>query len=580
MIETFIHFIDRWLGALPEVFGLFLAVLTTVSLAALLWNRLARSGGLVCGTVIGGPLVILVSVSAVLSVGLMTPQAMVGDEVTHFYMLDTQAQDLSKPNFFAHIPTGDGSIEIRRYPHSFLWHYIGAGFYYLTGRIFTTVQVYHTLFFAQLLVVAYLLARSRGGVQSRSALVYVVTIASLPICLLLSVTFYQDVPMAAQVLTAFYLLDRRRWLLASLFMAFAIGLKVTAILFFPAFFLLLAFRLYRFSGFKKGLLIFVCSTVLVLGFTWVLGKTINSYAKASFYPQEQLEIIVYGIKDRLSNYVNNRNQSNTDEQTVSQIPQSGFTEKTRETTPVIIANHPGDLRIKENYLIYAGIVFWIVLGGGLLGVCCPPGRSIQAGRKNSGLWLWLTGGSYLLLTAYLSRTSPDARFFLPGLVFILLPLAEKFVRLPKTRLLIILLVSIALLQGGYVLAKTYQLRLIPPAVTKTIAFLRENPPEPARVFMYPEGNYRLFPIPHEWYLGYRLRDFWRGSNEERIALLNTFGIGAIVIKKHLVSPVDEEITNLGVYPVSFVSEIDTDQRFEKVYENEGFLIYATPPSSD
>ena len=72
--------------------------------------------------------------------------------------------------------------------------------------------------------------------------------------------------------------------------------------------------------------------------------------------------------------------------------------------------------------------------------------------------------------------------------------------------------------------------------------------------MYPEGNYRLFPVPHERYLHYYIRKFWQADNDSRIKTLQEFVIGAIVIKKHLIVEVDSSITNLGVYPAWFAKD--------------------------
>ena len=94
--------------------------------------------------------------------------------------------------------------------------------------------------------------------------------------------------------------------------------------------------------------------------------------------------------------------------------------------------------------------------------------------------------------------------------------------------------------------------------------------------MYPEGNYRLFPVPHEWYLDYRLREFWRADNDTRIQMLQRMGIGAVVVKKHLIAEVDPEIINLGVYPTFFVEDLRKDDRFENVFENKGVIIFKVP----
>ncbi|MCW5211933.1 hypothetical protein VU04_03375, partial [Desulfobulbus sp. TB] len=88
----------------------------------------------------------------------------------------------------------------------------------------------------------------------------------------------------------------------------------------------------------------------------------------------------------------------------------------------------------------------------------------------------------------------------------------------------------------------------------------------------PEGNYRLFPIPHEWYMNYHLREFWRADNDLRLKILRRFHIGTIVVKKYLVAPVDENITNLGVYPDYFVRDLQKDNRFHTVFENNAIRI--------
>ena len=93
--------------------------LTAVAKGSLFVNETPRD---IRGTSLGAPLVIFLSVLAVFLTGISTPQVMVGDEVTHYYMLAHQADDLTKPNFFAEIPVASGGSETRRYPHSFVWH--------------------------------------------------------------------------------------------------------------------------------------------------------------------------------------------------------------------------------------------------------------------------------------------------------------------------------------------------------------------------------------------------------------------------------------------------------------------------
>ena len=529
------------------------------------------------GTRLGAPLAILVSVSAVLYTGLSAPQVMIGDEVTHFYMLVHQAEDLSQPNFYAEIPMASGEVEIRRYPHSIIWHYLGAVLYSLTGGAFFAIQLYQSFFLLQLLTVGYLLARDRAGDESRAALLYVLVLASLPLTLLFSVAFYQDVPMTAQIVTAFYLLKKGRWLWASLFLALAIGFKVTAALFYPAFFLLLFFWQIKRRGYLRAVVVTICALAIVLGATWGIGRAIVTYGNSYFYPQAQLEKVFKKTRD----FIESTLPVLSEKARLQEIPQElsarpAPPQQEKETKPAIIANHPGDLRIKENYLIYGGIVLWLVLAAGGIGQIYSRSRgSSLVCHQQSAIWLYVVGGSYMVIAYWYIRTSPDARFFLPGLPFILLPIVEKAVCLPKPKIMLSVVATLALLQGGYVLQKAYHLRAITPEIREGIEYLENNPPS-GRIFMYPEGNYRFFPTQHEWYLGYQLREFWRADNAKRLEMLHHFGVGAIVVKKHLVAQVDEQITNLGVYPPEFVEDLREDSRFTVAFENDRLLIFFLP----
>ncbi len=516
------------------------------------------------GTSVAAFVIIFITVSGVLLTGLSAPQVMIGDEVTHFYMMETQSHSLQKPNFQAVIPTNWGKTEIRNYPHPFFWHYFGAVLFRLSGGSFTVIQLYQAFFLVQLLGVAYLLSRDRNGVQNRSTLPYLLTLATIPMTLIFSVAFYQDVPMAAQVLTGFYLLRRHHWLWATGFMCLAIGFKVTAILFFPAFFICLVVWGQQCVGIKKAVILFCCSALMIFICTWGIGKAINNYGGAQFYPVTQIHKIVKKIRKKMG--------------WIPHYQKTGKTKRLFAQDSVVIANHPGDLRKKENIIIFGGVLPWVlVLLSCAVVLLQVSGKSCKNPPRESGYWLWGVGLSYSLLVAFFLRSAPDVRFFFPGFPFLLLPIAEKSVCLPRSKWFISILASLAILQGGYVLDKTYSLRRVSPNLTEAITYLQENPPKPHKIFMYPEGNYRLFPTPHVWYLNYQLRKFWRVDNNDRLRMLYRFGIGAIVIKKYLIAPVDKRITDLGVYPDYFVKDIRKDKRFKRVFENDSIIIYDLNP---
>lgn len=529
----------------------------------------------------GALCIIIVSVLAVWFVGLKTSEPLIGDEVTHYFLLKNQAKMWPTPTFFAEIPNAwSDHPEVRRYPHPNGWHYAGAIVDRMFGGHFFAIQIYQGLFWLQLLASGYLWSRMRGGSTNRSSMLYIIVLASVPMNLLFSVSFYQDVPMAAQAVTAFYLLDRRRYVWSALFMGLAIWMKVTGVIFVLPHLLVAASHLrkeYRAGLLSRGrALLYGLLIILAIGsFAYFNKHTLHVYAGAPYYPTQQLERIFKNVRDGWQSRLNHAEFIKADA-----IPSSNeIAARVRPVTSYeaeIIANHPGDLRNPINFILYGGVVIWVVMAGAVVGLIRPRSDKIQVGASRRQSWPLLVGLFYALVTYLQLRTAPDARFFLPAIPFIALPLCEWCMRLPWTRWVLVSAAVMGILQGTYVLKTTAELRRISPATKAAIDYLRVNPPSPNRIFMYPEGNYRLFSSPHEWYLSYRLREFWKGDNDERIELLRRHRIGAVVIKKHLIAPVDDMITDLGVYPTYFVDEVIKDMRFEKVFENESAFIFLVP----
>lgn len=573
-------FIEQWTGRLSTVLLTFLGICLFILFIVFCWERLNKYTASknrplsIRGGNAAAYFLIVGAGFVVLATGLAAPQVMVGDEVTHFYMLTEQARDLSQPNFFAEIPLAMGGTETRSYPHSFLWHYFGAVIYTATGGAFAAIQCYQAVFLLQMLAVAFLLARKRQGVDSLVPFFFVLILVSLPLTLVFSVTFYQDVPMTAQILTSFFLLRERRWFFASCFMLLAVGFKVTAILFFPAFFILLFFWQWQRRGWFAAMLAAVCALLLILGGTWGIGRAIEVYGKSYFYPVAQLESLLKNARSALG-YERMEPEVKKETGPVDQERSEQSLPKKRDDNRSLpeIANHPGDLRIPSNALVYGGVVLWLAV---LLGFAGCAGKALAGhkvtSRDGSGWWLLFVGGSYTLLAAWFVKTAPDARFFLPGLPFLLLPVSELAQNLPRFRAIVALCAALAMLQSGYVVKKTYSLRSLSSEMKEAIQWLQDHPPE-GHIFMYPEGNYRFFPSQHEWYLGYRLRDFWRADNDKRLLWLQKFQVSHIVVKKYLVAEVDRDITNLGIYPVHFIEDIEHDPRFVKTFSNRQFAIY-------
>ena len=362
-------------------------------------------------------------------------------------------------------------------------------------------------------------------------------------------------------------------------MGLALWMKVTGIIFVIPFIIVAACRLWKDIGAvsmkrRNALATIISIVAIIYSFIALNEWMLKKYAAAPYYPAQQIDRVIKNIRESISTK-KTISLAAADHQSgrVSGAPTRPVTAYEAE----IIANHPGDLRKPVNFVLYGGVLIWLALAGGIAGLVRPRSDKIQPGASRRQSWPIFAGLFYIGVTYLQLRTAPDARFFLPALPFVVLPLCEWCMRMPRARWLLALAAVIGLMQGAYTLKKAGELRQISPGIQEAIGFLKQNPPSPNRVFMYPEGNYRLFPSPHDWYLDYRLRELWSGDNNFRIELLNQKHIGAVVIKKHLIGQIDPQMNDLGVYPESFVSDLLKDERFKKLIENDAVIILSVPP---
>lgn len=525
-------------------------------------------------------MIILISLSffSVLGVGLVHREPMVADEVVHYYMLQTQAEVLPGPNIDVHIPMSDWVYE-RQYPHFFLWHYLGAILWKLFGEGFWVVQLYQALFWLQLMTACYFLLKYEYPDRPVIQWVGMIAIVSFPMHLLFSVLFFQGVPAAAQVVTAVMLLRRNKWLLSVAFMALALSMKVTTFVFLPIYLLLILLfyfmqeKFWRFSA-RVG------ATIVLLWLACLPMYWAMEAEGVNYYPATALHSYIDIIKHRLST----RNAGSEDE-TSSAVSANAPVEASSRTEvhdvqpqkveKEKIANNPGDLRIARNWLIYFGGGFWFCVGGTVLG-CGFLGMGVCS--RSVLIKLWPLGVAMLFwgLTAYHMRTAPDARFFLAGFPFAICSLSFFVSAIPWKRVWLPLLFIVSLLQFGLVLDKTLSLRRISPGMQECIAFMESIKGHYNGYFMYPEGHERFISGGVHWDLQYEIRDFWREGNDDRLKRLRRLGVDLIVIKKARIRDVGPGTPDLGAYPFSFVRDIESDDRFEKIFENNAVLIFRVP----
>ena len=209
-------------------------------------------------------------------------------------------------------------------------------------------------------------------------------------------------------------------------------------------------------------------------------------------------------------------------------------------------------------------------------VVIPRLKKNQSDSPLSDGWLIFVGLSYVGLCAFYLQSAPDARFFSGGILFCAIPLCNRARKFPLSKIWVPAFFLAASVQSSAVLFKVHQLRNIPQGVIEAIDYLDNHPDPIESVFMYPEGSYRLFPVPHEWYFNNRLQEFWLSDNDHRIEMLNQYNLWGIVIKKYLIGTIDPEMNNLRIYPDFFVEQIKADDRFQLEYSNDDIDIYTIP----
>lgn len=504
-------------------------------------------------------------------------QPMVADEVVHYFMLVTQADKLPAPNIDVEIPSfGSGNYSTTRYPHVFLWHYIGSVLWRCFGRSFATVQIYQTLFWLQLLMAVWLMIKKELPERQDLWLLCIAVLGSLPMGILFSVLLFQGLPATAQIVTAFMFLRRKRYWWSVFFMGVALSVKITTFVVLPAYLVFLAIMSLE-DGWKRAVLRSSLAVLLIVLSCVPMARAMRSF-EFEYYPLAVAKRCVESIHSGLQRKVSVAEIKGLDADPVDKgTGQPNEDRKEALSHAAIrpeICNHPGDLRLPKNWIIYFGGVFWLVVAVSILAVSftrfdCSNLFNGRMGLLCVGLWIALG-------TCIHVRSAPDARFFLASLPFIVVGMSCLLARIRPSRILLSIVVAASVLQAGAVLAKTASLRRISGGIQEMIDFKNESQIQPANYLMYPEGHPRFLSGTVIWYMDYQLRDFWALNNDRRIEMLQSYHVGSIIIKKNRICDVGADTIDLGLYPSSFVRDLDADSRFVKVLDNSEVSIYLVP----
>ncbi len=499
------------------------------------------------------------------AVGLLAPGPMIGDEVAHFYLLDAIATHLPGLTLTYYIPASWCPSALEHYcNHTFLWHLAGALIYRIVPHVFA-VQVYQLLFFLQFLTVFYLFARDLTRRDYYIVSWALLLMWSIPMFLLFGVLFYKDVPVAAQIITVFYLIYRRKYIPSLIFWVVALLVKETAVIMLPA---LLFYYIWRLRRERIRMYAMVSSCFWLAAGTFIIEGVILMRVLPNTTP-----LII--------------------EQLQSTFPWLGGGTVVK-SSPMTVegGNCPGNLNVLYNWLIYPGLGFWLGLGMALWGVgirfCRRRRRRSLWGRtvlSSYGVIALLIALSYIIpATLLLWPDNCDIRYYCPAMPFLIFSFVYWSRGLLHRFKFIFPVVAVVLLvQTGMVFSKIVKMRRLSPEVCEAITFLSEQKHgiPAARIFMYPEGNSRFFPYEAIWTRDNLYFDIMNAENRRRAEIWREHQVAFVVVRKYMESDIAPESPYFGTYPVHFVEDLRNDpRRFPLLLENAQIIVFGICPDDE
>jgi hypothetical protein len=485
------------------------------------------------------------TLSAMCYIGLNSSSPMIGDEIAHYYQLVTQSEKLPGVSFGWSLITAAGKERSGLGPHVPGWHYLGSLLYKIFPG-FMTVQFYHLIFWILLMTFSYLTVRHLyHNILADSALL--VLMATFPAFVLFGLAFYQDLPATALIVTAFYLIFKRYYFPGVLLIGLAFFFKENSVLMLPgACFLIFAQERklpLRHSVWIMTAIFLVCLFIAlfdVLVFYYFGGKTHNILVEKLLNTLKDLQFI---SDNRVS------------------APQG-------EALPIA---YPGDIRVPANWIIYPGGIIWLAVCAGLGSFW----SQLRSGKLNHPAFLCLVIAlCYLIPTYILGRASPDIRYFLPGIPFLIFALVWWLSRYKYCKLLLITLAIIGSLQTGAVCYKLYTMRMLGSDFESVVKVLENRKTDISnknnKIFMYAE-KWRFLPYEPQWTIS---TEVWKKQTDRDVYdLLKINNIAFIGIDKSKVSPIGSSAVDVRIYPTTFIALLNSSQLFIKLCDNSQYTVY-------
>jgi 4-amino-4-deoxy-L-arabinose transferase-like glycosyltransferase len=454
---------------------------------------------------------------AVFAVGAATDLSL-GDENYHFRKASLFAEYGSRlaydPLYGPDIPPGipyfDGPA----------WHTGLAILWRLTGQTVLAAQAYQAAWLVLLIGCAFMAGSALGGPQA--GWWSLLAAATMPASLFFSVVLYNEVAMLALMMLGLCLALRRWYVISGIALGLAFMVKPTACIVFPAF--LLAIILLTDVPWRKRAL---AALLFCLGTALVVGPDL-------WWRHEHLGTV--GMV-----YMSRSGGSDAVPEVIRQMLREKGPETFYWTSSVL---NPADIVMHLGVVVTAGLVLalaWL--------------RRATAGR------LALTLALALFLAAEVFQTVRDGTldvryamgaFFLP--VLLAGPVLAQWVA--KRRWLAWVLIAVAILQAGAVMAKAASMRRLPAGQIQAIRRIADLPihRQPGYVIC-PDSTISTYGNrPILWAAINPGPFFFTWPPDKQWLLLDYFGVEYIVIPRARIYD-DSQAKHTGGYPKSWVEAL-------------------------
>jgi len=421
-----------------------------------------------------------------------------------------------------------------------LWHAGLAILWGLSGSEYQPVaQAYQAGFYLLLVLSVYFGVRHHFG-QSAAGWAWLL-VASMPMVGVYSVLLYQDVPGVAVAALAFWLLWRRKFLWAGVAFGAAYLTKMNMLSFAP--------------------------WAVVFAAWWANGSWKRRLGSAALVAAPVLVALLYDFAWRFQVYDASKGILGLMGRRLVDVP-SAVQEIMSKAASDQRAWRPFAAENPTSIVSHFGIP-------ALVGVVLALARF----RDRRAWWLWGCLAIALLgfFVVFVPTGCTQVRYLFP--VALVVALLAGFglgsFRLP--RWLAWLAVAACLIQSAAALAYVSSARHISDCDAEAYAWIRANTPPDARLMCPEEAVTNQTGRPFLWYLLNPAYLMTEATDAERHTMFSYFGVTHVAIPLRRVYDRRKEGAHAGGYEKHFVEQASTLPYLERVFANEGFIIYKYRP---